>query len=116
MRRRCLGDRKADAKDSVCAQTALVVRTVEFAQDAVHADLIERAVSAKRLDDFVIDGIHRLSHAFAAKAAFVAIAQFNGLAGSGGSTRRHSSTSGETTVENDIDLNGGVPPTVENFQ
>ena len=94
----------------------LLSDTVELAQDAVHADLIESAVPAQRLGDVAVDGIDGLSDALAAEAAFVAVAQFHGLAGSGGSARRHGGPARRTAVENDFDFDGGISPAVEDFK
>ena len=111
---RRLGHRQRDAEDGVGAETPLVVGAVELAHRAVDQRLVA-GVAARQLErDLLAHVGHRLQHALAA-VALAAVAQLERLAGAGGRAGRHGGTPAGAAVQHAIDLEGRIPPGIEDL-
>ena len=109
-----LGDGERDTEDGVGAKPRLVCRAVELDHRAVDVNLVLGLEPPDGLEEFAV---HRLDGALDALAeiALAAVAQFDGLVGTGGSARRHGSAAHRAVLEHDIDLDGRVAAAIQNF-
>ena len=82
---------------------------------AVNSDLVFGVHVNEGFKNFAVHGGHRIEHALAAIALFVAIAEFHGFVSPGGSAGWHGRTAEGTIFENDVHLNGWVAAAVKNF-
>ena len=113
---RRLGDGEADAEDGVGAEPALVLRAVELAQGAVDADLVERVMAlAAPAAISPLTASTAFRTPLPPKRLLVAVAQLHRLARSGRSARGHGGPAVGAALENDVDLDGGISPAVEDF-
>jgi hypothetical protein len=62
-----------------------------------------------------LDMGHGLAHPLAQIAALIAIAQFQGLAGTGGGARGNGGAANGTIGGDDIGLDGGIAARIQNF-
>ena len=111
-----LGHRHAGAKDSIGADPALVGRAIERDHRQVDIALvlgIERA--DQHVADLGIHRIHRIDHALAQIAGLVAIAEFDGFMRAGRGSAGHRGAAKAAIVEQNIDLDRGITPRIENF-
>src|SRR3546814_18543972 len=82
--------RISDWSSDVCSSDlALVLGAVEVDQALVKRNLVISVEALQRLRDRLVDILHGLQHALAQVAGLVAIAQFDRLLRTGGSSGRH---------------------------
>ena len=112
---RCARDRKRCTQNGVCAQSALVVGSIDLKQSIVNATLVFGIEAIQRLGDFGVHVVNGIKRAFAQVAILVAVTQLNGLESAGRSTRWHSRATHGAVVQNDLDLNGRVAARVKNL-
>src|SRR5208282_4523295 len=107
--RRRLGDGERHA------EPALVGGAVERDHGLVDPDLALDLHAAQGVENLAVDGLDRLAHALAEIALFIAVAQLDGLVGSGRSARWHAGAAARAVLQYDIDLDGRIAAAVENF-
>src|SRR6185369_4838452 len=81
--------RKADAKDRIRPESALVRRPVEVDQRTVELRLLFGVEADDRVRDLAIDRLNGLLDTLSAPAAPVAIAKLDGFVSTSRCTRRH---------------------------
>ena len=108
------GHRQRHAEDGVGPQAGLVVGVVEVAQDAVDVALVEGVEADQGVVDLVLDVADRVEHALAA-VAVAAVAQLDRLELAGRGPGRDDGAALGPAVEEDLDLDGGVAPRVEDL-
>lgn len=77
-------------------------------------DLVFGFHAADGLEQLAVNRLDGFEHAFA-EIAGAAVAQFDGLMGTGRSTRRHRRAAHRAVFENDIDLDGRISTAVQDF-
>ena len=110
-----LGDGEAHGQERVRTKALLSLRTVELDHGLIDGGLVERVEARDRVRDLAVDSLDSAPHAFAEIPALVAVAQLQGLARAGGSTRRHGGTAERTALEDHLGLDRGVPTAVQDL-
>src|SRR6185437_13802216 len=113
--RRSLGDRQRDAENGIGAEAALVRRAVEIDHDLVDLHLLFGGLVAYGFENFAVDGLDRVLHAFAEIAGVIAVAQLDRLMRTGRGTRRHRCPSQRAILQHDIDFDRRIAAAIENF-
>ena len=109
-----LGHRQRHAEDRVGAQPGLVRRAVEIHQGLVDQALLVGAETDHRRGDLVEHRLHSLLHTLA-QVARSAVAKLDSLVLTGGGTRGHRGAGDRAVQQTDLDLDGRVPPGIEDF-
>src|SRR3546814_8379564 len=108
--------RISDWSSDVCSSDlALVLGAVEVDQALVKRNLVISVEALQRLRDRLVDILHGLQHALAQVAGLVAIAQFDRLLRTGGSSGRHHRATEAAIGKRDFGFERGVATGVEDF-
>ena len=102
------------AEDRVGAEAALVVGAVEGDELVVEEALVGGVEADDGVGDLGVDVLDRGAHALAA-VALAAVAQLDGLVGAGAGAARHDGPAARAGEQLDLDLDGRVPPGVEDL-
>ena len=94
---------------------ALFGGAVEVDQDGVDGQLLGGAQAGQRVADRAVHRVDRAAHALAAVALGVAVAQLDRLVRAGRGTRWHRRAPHRAVLEQNVDLDGRIAPTVEDF-
>src|SRR5581483_3372307 len=111
---RGLGHGQAGAEDGVGAQACLVRGAVQVDEGGVHAPLVQGLHALDGAGDLVVDVAHGGGHALAHPGR-AAVPQLDRLELPGGRPRGHDGAPLGPRVEEDLDLDGGVAPGVEDL-
>ena len=110
-----VGGGERNAEHRVGAELGLVFGAVERDQPLVERALRGCVGAAKRVRDGPVDVGDGASHALAAEAARVAVAQFQRLVNAGRGARRHGGAAERAAVQLHVDLNRGIAARIDNF-
>ena len=103
------------AKMALAPQPTLGRCAVQVEHDFVHTGLVVRILPKQRLADFAVDVSHGLTHALAAVAFRIVIAQLERFATAGGSAGGHGGATARAGLEDDVGFHGGVATRIEYF-
>src|SRR3546814_17881065 len=106
--------RISDWSSDVCSSD-LVLGAVEIDQALVERNLVISVEALQRLRDRLVDILHGLQHALAQVAGLVAIAQFDRLLRTGGSSGRHHRATEAAIGKRDFGFVRGVVTGAEDF-
>ena len=107
--------RQTDAQQRIRPEPRLVRRPVERNHRRVDLALILGIKAGQFVGDLAIDGRDRLFDAFAHEAGLVAVTQFNRFIGPCRRARGYGGAAKTAVLQQDIDLNGGVSPAVDDL-
>ena len=106
---------QAHPKDGIGAEFLLVRTAVQCQHGPIHRPLIQCIHILDHGRDIFIDVLDRVSHAFAAVATWIVVAQFHRFMHTRGGTGRHCRAPIGATGQGHIDLHGRIAAGVENF-
>ncbi|MDT4834564.1 hypothetical protein FQZ97_682050 [compost metagenome] len=109
------GHGHAGRQDGVGAQAFLGFGAVQLDQGAIDEGLFLGVQAHQGFRDFRIQVLDSAQHALAQITALVAIAQFDGFAGAGGSARRHGRAAHGAGFQQHIAFHGGVAARIQNL-
>ena len=110
-----LGGSQGHREDRVGAQLGLVLGAVQLDHRVVEGFLVGRVLAQQQVADRAVDVGHGFQHALAQVTALVAIAQLEGLAGTGGSTGRRAGAADDAVVQDHVRFNGRVAAGVQDL-
>ncbi len=103
-------------QDGVGTKLGLVFGAVGIDHDFIQRTLIGGIFAHQQTFDGVVDVAHGLQHTFAKVAGFVAVAQFQRFARTGGRAGGRTGGTYSTAFQNDFCTDGRVTATVQNFE
>ena len=108
-------DGERNAEDGIRTELRLVFRAVQLFHDQIDHRLLARVHSFDLGSDGMIDVVHRVEHTFAQETLFVAVAQLERFARSGGRAGWHGGPTERSRFENAVHLDRRSAARVENF-
>ena len=109
------GHGHGDGQHGVGAQVGLVVGTVQLDQGTVDVGLLGGVQAQNGLGDLGVDVLDSFQHALAAIALGIAIAQLDGLTGTGRGAGRDGRTAHHARFEQDVAFDGGVATRIDDL-
>ena len=109
------GDGHGNAEDSVGAELAFVLGSVQFDHGAVDVDLLEGVEALDLCCDDVVDILDGFLDALAHIAAFVAVAEFDGFVFAGGCSGGNRGAAEGSVLKNDVYFNSRVAAGIEDL-
>ena len=113
--RRRFGHRQRDTEDGVGAEPALVGRAIELLEGIVDPPLLLGVHAGQCIEDFAVDGVHRIAHALAQVALLVPVPQLDRLVRPGRGAGGYTGAALRAVLEDHIDLDRGVAAAVQDF-
>ena len=110
-----LGYRHTRPENGVRAYTALVERPVERVHRVVDVALVFCVEAQDRLGNFSIRCIHSVLYALAVISLLVAITQFDGFVRASRGAAWYGCSPEAAVLEQNVDLDGRIPPRIKNF-